>query len=271
MINFQSPEDIQFACDTIREELKFKHERTGKNIFTLEEMNAHLIAEGLFDSTPSIQGISPFEWLTNRALLSLLIVVRRLGKTQDWLPNTNYDSHQKPFFTYPCAGASMVTSFARPEGPDRRHEQTAQSASSASLKAHYLRKLKHVVNRTYYDRTAENLALVLDTFEDMMDFLSALPIHTSKVGQGKTNTEQLEEIRAIVGSWPIEKTNNLPPSVIERRLQHRRFIEPWSEHEMNLLEIASEITTDKATLSELFGRSEASIEFKLEELYPPSE
>ena len=82
MINFQSSEDIRFACDTVREELQFKHERTGKSIFTLEEMNAHLIAEGLFDATPSISGISEFEWLQNRALLCLIKVVQSMGKTE---------------------------------------------------------------------------------------------------------------------------------------------------------------------------------------------
>ena len=152
----------------------------------------------------------------------------------------------------------------------REEERTTHSISSASLKAYYLRKLKRVVNRTYYDRTPENLALVMDTFEDMMDFLSSLPNHTSDIEQGKTNAEQLDEIQSTVDSWPLEKTDNLPLSVMELRIQHRRFVEPWSEQELELLEMAAEITTDKSKLAALFGRSEASIEFKLEELYPPS-
>ena len=271
MINFQSPEDIQFACDTIREELQFKHERTGKNIFTLEEMNAHLIAEGLFDSQPSIPGISEFDWQQNRALLSLIKVVQNMGKAEAWLPNLNFNSQQKPFFTHPCAVAASEPFTAPPQAPQRSEERTAKSISSSSRKAYYLKKLKRVVNRTYYDRTAENLALVMDTFEDMMDFLTALPSHTSNIEQGKTNAEQLEEIRAIVDSWPLEKKDNLPQSVIERRVQHRRFVEPWSDQELELLEMAYEITTNRAKLADLFGRSEASIEFKLEELYPPSE
>ncbi len=271
MINFQSSEDIRFACDTVREELQFKHERTGKSIFTLEEMNAHLIAEGLFDATPSISGISEFEWLQNRALLCLIKVVHSMGKTETWLPNLNYDSRQRPFFTHPCALSNTKNLEEQPTVSQRHDERTTQSVSSASLKAHYLRKLKRVVNRTYYDRKAENLALVMDTFEDMMDFLTALPSHTSRIEQGKTNAEQLEEIKTIVHSWPLAKKDNLPQSVIERRIQHRRFVETWSEEELEFLEMASEITTDKATLADLFGRSEASIEFKLEELYPPSE
>lgn len=270
MIDFQSPEDIQFACDTIREELQFKHDRTGKSLFNLEEMNAHLIAEGLFDSAPSIAGISEFEWQRNRALLSLITVAQSMGKVDAWLPNLNYDSRQRPFFTHPCAVATAETIAAIQNDNRREEERTTHSISSASLKAHYLRKLKRVVNRTYYDRTPENLALVMDTFEDMMDFLSSLPNHTSAIEQGKTNAEQLDEIQSTVDSWPLEKTDNLPLSVMERRIQHRRFVEPWSEQELELLEMAAEITTDKAKLAALFGRSEASIEFKLEELYPPS-
>ena len=271
MINFQSPEDIQFACDTIREELQFKHERTGKNIFTLEEMNAHLIAEGLFDSQPSIPGISEFDWQQNRALLSLIKVVQNMGKAEAWLPNLNFNSQQKPFFTHPCAVAASEPFTAIPQAPQRSEERIAKSISSSSRKAYYLKKLKRMVNRAYSNRSAKNLAMVTDTFEDMMDFLSTLPSQTTKIEQGKTNAEQLEEIRAIVNSWPLKKTDNLPQSIMQRRVHVPRFAEPWSERELKFLEMAYEITTDRAKLADLFGRSEASIEFKLEELYPPSE
>ena len=104
----------------------------------------------------------------------------------------------------------------------------------------------------------------------MLDFLHGLPEVNDTPETGLTNAQQLEEIKAVVDSWPLRKVYDLPSSVQERRRTHRRFVEPWTQQEDELLEMAFEITQDKSKLSHIFGRSEASIEYKLEQLNPPA-
>jgi hypothetical protein len=59
---------------------------------------------------------------------------------------------------------------------------------------------------------------------------------------------------------------NLPVNVIEKRREFKRFVEPWSAEEIELLGFAAEVTQNSRRLSEIFQRSTASIEYKLEEL-----
>ena len=274
MIDFNNNNDLKFACDFITERLASIHQRYGSQVvIQLEELNGILIAEGLFGPGPSIAGITPFAWRENRALLSLIRRVEQLDKAQEWLPNLSFDPSGRPFFTYPAAITLQTTPLsATAPSTSTSFESvnsTATHISSGSRKAFFLKRMKKAVNRVYYGRTEDNFDNLLNTFEDMLDFLHGLPEVNDTPETGLTNAQQLEEIKAVVDSWPLRKTHDLPSSVQERRRTHRRFVEPWTQQEDELLEMAFEITQDKSKLSRIFGRSEASIEYKLEQLNPP--
>ena len=273
MIDFNNNDDLKFACDFITERLASIHQRYGSQVvIQLEELNGILIAEGLFGPEPSIAGITPFAWRENRALLSLIRRVEQISKAPEWLPNLSFDTAGRPFFTYPAAiQIQSPPSSTSPLAPTTCQPSASTSihVSSGSRKAFFLKRMKKAVNRVYYGRTEDNFDNLLNTFEDMLDFLHGLPEVNDTPETGLTNAQQLEEIKAVVDSWPLRKIHDLPSSVQERRRTHRRFVEPWTQQEDELLEMAFEITQDKSKLSHIFGRSEASIEYKLEQLNPP--
>lgn len=253
MIDFRNKQDLQFGCEYI-EEIIDKHPQ---NEITLRELNKILIAEGLFDSTP-ISGVTIYEWGESRALASLIRVVQGLGTLSDWLPSFEENKD----------GINENDRFRRKSiTPDPEKVKLPRNISMGARKHIGFKKLKRLSNRYFYARTEANFELFEEAFTTFFRTMSELPIDIDPAElHTPTNEELLTKMEQIITAWPLRKSKNLPDSVLNRRIEFKRFVEPWSVQETSLLADAYEITQNTRRLSQTFQRSPASIEFKLEEI-----
>ena len=253
MIDFRNERDVQFGCQYI-EEIIEKHPESE---ITLRELNKILIAEGLFDSTP-ISGVTIYEWGESRALASLIRVVQGFGELSNWLPS--FDANED--------GINENDRFRkRSTTPDLESVKLPGNISVGARKHIGFKKLKRLSNRYFYTRTEANFELFEEAFTTFFRTMSELPIDIDQTElHTPTNEELLTQMEQIIKSWPLRKSKNLPDSVLNRRNEFKRFVEPWSLQEMTLLADAYEITQNTRRLSQTFQRSPASIEFKLEEI-----
>jgi hypothetical protein len=270
MIDFSQPTDLQFACEHIESTLLERRQGSTPNeVLTVTDLNKMLIAEGLFNATP-IMGVSLYEWSESRALISLITTVKNHGKLEDWLPSFDLNPRginaSDTFSANQSSRPSFIPDFTQRHEEPSRGERRA-NISPGAQKAVLLKKVKRLTNKFFYDRSPESLQLFEEVMREFEDFICSLPVDfESHETYTPTNEELLNLLEQSIEKWPLKKVQNLPANVIEKRKEFKRFVEPWSAEEIELLGYAAEVTQNSRRLSEIFQRSTASLEYKLEEL-----
>jgi hypothetical protein len=87
----------------------------------------------------------------------------------------------------------------------------------------------------------------------------------------KLSERAIAQLKEKIHELPLQRTEGLSASLIERRLTWPRSHEPWPEEEMRLLKKALEFTNDLAFLSTAFGRTDFAISAQAEKLLPTIE
>ena len=270
MIDFSQLKDLQFACEHIESTLLERKQRANRQeVLTVTDLNKMLIAEGLFNATP-IMGVSLYEWSESRALISLIIAVKNRGKLEEWLPSFDLNPRginaSDTFSGNHRNRPSFTPEFALRDAEPAKREKR-MGISPGAQKAVLLKKVKRLTNKFFYDRSPESLQLFEEVMREFEGFMRSLPVDfESHETYTPTNEELLNLMEQNIKKWPLKKVQNLPVNVIEKRREFKRFIEPWSAEEIELLGFAAEVTQNSRRLSEIFQRSTASIEYKLEEL-----
>jgi hypothetical protein len=202
------------------------------------------IDKGIFPSTPE-GGVTEEMWNSGRPVRTLLTNSWKLGKIDQLFPNISFtvkgDMLYEIEFKNEESSSEVLTEIDYYTDQDR---------------IQILSDLKRSVNKYWFNQNDDNWINVKDALSELNIFLTDL----RALGQ-----DDLANIYQECRKLPIEK-KAMHEHIVEARRIYFRAFEPWPKQEISLLKAALEYTEDVYRLSNVFGRSPSSLEFKIEEL-----
>ena len=243
-LQFDKPEYISSTCLLLEKYIN-EHIKSNKlaSLGLVKAMRLS-IDKGIFPSTPE-GGVTEEMWNSGRPVRTLLTNSWKLGEIDRLFPNISYTVQDDMLYDI---------EFKNEESSSEVFTELDYYTDQDRIQI--LSDLKRSVNKYWFKQNNDNWINIKDALSELDIFLSAL----RALGQ-----DDLANIYKECQKLPMER-KDIYEHIVEARKIYFRAFEPWPNQEISLLKDALEYTEDVYRLSNVFGRSPSSLEFKIEEL-----